>query len=105
MAPHPMVPVPQAIMRVLFETAAMMMNRGTQTETIYLLPQGGTASIPTDIDLQPPDGTNTKNESRRGLSFKHNVHVIGRTIDPNFRGNILQSDYAMTAIHQLLSQL
>jgi molybdopterin biosynthesis enzyme len=31
-----MVPVPQAIMRVLTETAAMIIKRGTQTETIFI---------------------------------------------------------------------
>jgi len=59
-----------------------------QSEPIIILPNGGTASIPTDLAIQPPPGTYAKIASRSGLSFNHNVHVIGGTIDPDYRGNI-----------------
>jgi molybdopterin biosynthesis enzyme len=52
MAPHPMVPVPQAIMRVLFETAAMMMKRGPQTETISICSSSSAAAAAQDMHIQ-----------------------------------------------------
>ena len=59
-----------------------------QSEPIILIPNGGTAYIPTDLAIQPPPGTYAKIASRSGLSFNHNVHVIGGTIDPDYRDNI-----------------
>ena len=57
------------------------------TEPIIIEPNC-VASIPTDIAMEPPAGTYVRLASRSGLSFKHNVHVIGGVIDPDYRGNV-----------------
>ena len=49
---------------------------------------GGTVDIPTDIAIEPPDGTYASLASRISLAFKSNVHVIGGFIDPDYRGNV-----------------
>ena len=46
-------------------------------------------SIPTDISMEPPSGSYVRLASRSSLSFKHNIHVIGGVIDPDYRGNII----------------
>ena len=56
--------------------------------SITIPSDGGIASIPTDIAIEPPDGTYARIASRSGLAFKQNVHVIGGVIDPDYRGNI-----------------
>ena len=55
---------------------------------IIISPNGGTASIPTDLSMEPPPGTYVRIAPRSGMAFKHNIHVIGGVIDPDYRGNI-----------------
>ena len=38
--------------------------------------------------MKPPPGTYVRLESRSGLSFKHNIHVIGYVIAPDYWDNI-----------------
>ena len=57
-----------------------------QSLLIIIIPNGGIASIPADLVIQPPSGTYAKIASRGSLSFDHNVHVIGDNID--YKGNI-----------------
>ena len=45
-------------------------------------------SIRTDLALEPPKGTYARIASRSGLAFKHNIHVVGGVIDPDYRGNV-----------------
>ena len=58
------------------------------TAPIFIPANGGTATVITYITLEPPSGTYARIASRSSLVFKNNVHVIGRVIDPYYRGNI-----------------
>ena len=57
------------------------------TDRITILPNT-IVSIPTDIAMEPPEGTYICLASQSGLSFKYNIHVVGGVIDPDYRGNV-----------------
>ena len=48
----------------------------------------GTATISTDITIEPPSGTYEHILSRSSLAFKHNIHIIGGVIDSDYCGTI-----------------
>ena len=61
-------------------------NAKEETTTI---PPHGIISFPTDIAFEPPVGTYARVVSRSSLAFKHNIHVVGSSIDPDYCGNIM----------------
>ena len=58
-------------------------------DTVIILPNDRTVSIPADIALEPPSGKYIRIASHIGLAFKHNIHVISGVIDFNYHKNIM----------------
>jgi len=54
----------------------------------YNIMPGQICKCLTDIQIKPPPNCYPRISGRSGLAYKHLIHVMAGTIDPDYRGNI-----------------
>jgi len=71
------------------EGAAGMDIRAALTED-FLIPRGGYGAIPTNLQVEIPEGFEIQVRPRSGLAFKNGIGILNApgTIDEDYRGEI-----------------